>query len=228
MAIRWIDEPCQMPGMLPPGVPVADAYYGSGVMPVTTRPPWLRDSGGVAPGLIAGPGTIGQNAACDAYKARLPALQASCNALRNQLVEAQAAALEAAQAGDQATAVSLTATANGIRGALADCQNRLNELNNAIANCQNVTPPPPLPPPPSPVTCTETTGCDFTTQDCFNGSCVDKCPSGQKRGTDGSCVPAVTKAGVSSGGAWAIALLALAAVGAIFLGRPGMDAEELA
>lgn len=73
MSVQWINEPCPGPGGIPPGMSVAQAYFGSGVMPVTTRPPWLRDSGGVAPGIIAGEpddGALGQPYAGETWQFR--------------------------------------------------------------------------------------------------------------------------------------------------------------
>lgn len=61
--VQWIEEPCGDCRNPVGGSPEAIAFYGSGVMPPTTKPPWLHDSGGVGPGIIAGaPDEVGVGA----------------------------------------------------------------------------------------------------------------------------------------------------------------------
>jgi hypothetical protein len=158
---------------------------------------------------------LGQNAACDAYKAQLQAAIAKRDAIKSYMVDLNAARIEAYQNGDTATGQALDAQYAGQQGALNAANSQVSELQNLVNNCENQQPSgnqPPLPPAP----CSASNPCPNPDDECVNGECKPKCAPGNARDpVTGECVQSVTTAGTGTS-PLGIILLVGAVIGAIW------------
>lgn len=163
-------------------------------------------------------GQVGDQAACDAFNAKLQAAKSKRDSIKSYMVDLDAARIEAYtnEGLDSATGKALDAQYAGQKGALDAANAEVNDLNKKIETCMGLKPPEPGgPPPPKGVPCNVSNDC-APEQICVNGVCVD-CPVGQARDASGNCaVPAAGGGGKKSSGI-GLLLLGLGATGAFFV-----------
>ncbi len=171
---------------------------------------------------------LGQNAACDAYKAQLQAAIAKRDAIKSYMVDLDAARINAYQNGDTATGQALDAQYVGQQGALNAANSQVSQLQQLVNDCENAPPPGGNAPPPAPP-CSDANPCPNPDDECFNGECRPKCAPGNVRDpATGDCVQSTTSASTSGGGILGVALLVAATLGAIYFALQAPGASRTA
>lgn len=160
---------------------------------------------------------LGQNPACDAYKAQLQAAIAKRDAIKGYMVELDAARITAYQNGDTAAGQAYDAQYAGQQGALSATNAQVNQLQQLVNDCENAPAPSGNAPPPA--GCSDANPCPNPDDECVNGECRPKCAPGNVRDpATGDCVQSTTSASAGGGGILGIALLVAATLGAIYFG----------